>query len=278
MLTGQQIRVDDVVHDSGRRASIDEVDAWVAGAKHHPVVLGTPASEFVSLYRELGQLDRDLIVVCTSKHIIGSYNAAAHAALSLETMPAFRDVRVSVVDSTLTDLGAGMLTLFCAESVRRGHGRPEVAAAAELLGKAGRMYLIPRNFDHLIKSGKASFLKGMAATLLGKLPIIASQDGQLRSIGLIPKDGDLPQALLGALAKDYPLRRSLFIGITHAKHRKEADELEALLREHYDVKCLLRREFAPAVYIGAGLGLGLCVLPADGLPWPVDLPSETADR
>lgn len=278
MLTGQQIRVDDVVHDTGRRASLDEVDRWVATAKHHPDVLGTTASEFVSLYRELGQLDRDLIVVCTSKHIIGSYNAAANAALSLETMPAFRDVRVSVVDSTLTDLGTGLLTLFCAESVRLGQRRPDIAAAAEHLGKSGRMYLIPRNVDHLVKSGKASFLKGMAAKLLGKLPIIASQDGQLRSIGLMSKDGDVPQTMLEMLAKDYPLRRSLFIGITHARHHKEADELEALLREHYDVKCMLKREFAPSVYIGSGVGLGLCVLPADGLPWPVTLPSESADR
>lgn len=270
--------MDDVVHDSGRRATLAEVDQWVASAKRHPDVLGTSASEFASLYRELGQLDRDIIVVCTSKHIIGSYNAAVQAALSLETMPAFRDVRISVVDSTLTDLGTGLLTLFCADSVKRGRRRADIAGAAELLGAAGRMYLIPKNFDHLIKSGKASFLKGMAATLLGKLPIIASQDGQLRSIGLMSKDGDLPQSMLGVLAKDYPLRRSLFVGITHAKHHKEADELEQLLREHYDVKCMLKREFAPSVYIGAGQGLGLCVLPADGLPWPVTMPSDASDR
>ena len=140
--------------------------------------------------------------------------------------------------------------------MRLGYKRAAVAGAAELLGAAGRIYLIPSNFDHLIKSGRASFLKGMAATLMQKLPIIASQNGQLKSIGLTPRDGDIPQAMLGALSHDYPLRRKLFVGITHARHHHEADELEALLREHYDVKCLIRREFAPSVYLGSGVGLG----------------------
>jgi DegV family protein with EDD domain len=274
-LTAQQIVADGAHHDTRALSTVEHVDALVRSAKAHPHILGTSASELVALFREAASRTRELVVVCTSRKLIGTYDAALAATRTLQSMPVYSDMHVSVIDSTLTDLGAGLVTLFCAESALMRKPRREIAEAARGLGERGCFYFVPSKFDYLLASGRASFMKAMTAQLLGKLPIITAHNGELHNSGTMQKSGDIPQTLLMQATKDYPLRQSIFAAITHAKHKDEADQLEALLREHYDVKCLIKRELAPAIYLATGEGLGLIIMPAKGLPWQVELPSET---
>ncbi len=271
ILTPQQIVADGVTYLTKTMSSVEEVDRIVAQSKTHPHVLGTSAAEFVSLFHEVGPHDPEIIVTTTSRKLIGSYDAAIAAARTLQTLPAFRNVQIGVVDTTLVDAGAGYVTMFCAESAKMGKPMREIVDAAKRLGAAGRLFVIPSSLDYLVKGGRASFLRSMAATLLQKLPIIALKDGELKSAGTVSKSANRVEAIANMLTAEVPAGTTVFAGVVQAHHKSEAEELMALLRKRYDVRYSAIQEWSPAVYLNCGPNFGAFIIPLDAAPYRADI-------
>lgn len=271
VLTPQQVMADGVSHPTKSMSGVAEIDRIVQGAKTHPHVLGTSAAEFVTLVNSIGPRDPDIIIVTTSRKVIGTYDAAIAAARTLATFPAFRNVSVSVVDSMLGDVAAGYLSMFCAESAKAGKSPKEIVAAARSLAEAGRLVMIPTNLDNLVKSGRATFLRSMAATLLQKLPVLHMAHGEFGSVGTISRSAHRPTAIVDHLVGEVPPRGKMFVGIAHAYQEAAANELLALLRQRYDVHCAMIREWSPAIYLNVGNSVGAFVIPLDAAPWIVNV-------
>jgi fatty acid-binding protein DegV len=219
------------------------------------------AKDIAAEFRVLSKNHREMLVVCSSRKLAGTHDAAMAASRALKSMPSYADIQVSVVDTSLTDLGTGLITLVCAESVRSRRTRKEIADAARALGERSCFYFVPQK--------SSGFIQGLATQLTGKLPIMAMHDGSVRNSGTTPR-ATIPRSLVTAATKEYPLQQSIFAAILHGASGDGAAELEALLREHYDVKCLFKRQ---AVY--SDDALGCVIMPIRGLPWQVALAGDS---
>lgn len=247
----------------------DDVDKLVRTAKTHPHSLGASSAEMVSLFRELGNRENEIIFVAPSRMMTGAYDAGVAAARTLQTLPKHRDVKVSVVDSATADLGTALIAVFCAEAAKAGMPRTQIVEAAEALAAQGILGCIPMNFDYLAKSGRASFLKTMLATLFQKLPHLGLMGGELKPIGTIDKHASLPASIHEQLVKDLGQGRRIWTAVTHGHNPDGAAELTRLIRQSFDVAYLLESPLSAGVYINAGPSLAVMAYPTDVMRWPL---------
>jgi DegV family protein with EDD domain len=265
-LSSSTIIVDGEVHDARDGIALADVDRWVKEAREYPYVLGSSAAEFAKLYLEIG-VDRgeEILVVMSSRKIIQSYDAACSAARTVGERPGV--AKLAVVDSAMTDVAMGLPVLVAAAAAAAGLSIAECAAATRKFADGGRFFFVPHTLDYLIKGGRASFLRGWAAKLLGLRPVLAFDNGEPAMAGKCGAKDDLAEVLAQWLTRAIPAG-PVWIGIAHGGVPDDAARLGEALRRHYDVELMLIRETTPTVYLHAGPGiLGAVVFPLTDLPW-----------
>ena len=265
-LTSSSIVVDGETHDVRSGARLEDVDAWVAGAREFPYVLGTSAAEFVKRYVELGA-DRgtEVLVVMSSRKIIQSYDAACSA---VRTLTARASARINVVDSAMTDLGMGLPMLAAAAAAKEGATLDEATHLTEAMAAAGRFVFVPRTLDNLVKGGRASFLRGWLAQVLGVRPVLAFVEGEAGLVSKCSAKADHCEVIADQVETMLHAGGPSWVGISHGGVPEDAQRLADLLRERFDPQLLLVREISPSVYLHAGPKcLGAVVFPLGGLPF-----------
>jgi DegV family protein with EDD domain len=273
-LMPQAIVVDGVEHDTRDGISHADIDAWVNKAKEHPYVLGTSAARFVDAFRTLAQDHEELLVVQGSRNIIGSYASAVSAVRTLEKLPGLGGVRAKIVDTRLTDLGAGLSVIFAAEADRAGLPFARIVELCEQLARHAVGVFVPRELDYLVKGGRASFMKAMIANLLGRSPVIVMEEGELRPAGTTRREEMIP-SMCSELVKRVGRGRRVWLALVHGGEDPGAAHLVAALRKELDVALCLCRPASAAVYLNMGPGsLAAFALPVDRIDWrPPALPS-----
>jgi len=260
-LAPQKISVDGVEHDTRDGVTVQQVNEWVKTAKVYPFVLGSSAAELVDVFRRCN--DAEVVAVMSSRHIVGTYTAAVSAARVLKGK-----VDARIIDSGVTDIGAGLATLLAAQAARTGRSQAEVVSIVEAFCARSTFALVPDTLEWFVKTGRATALKAFFANLMSLRPIIAFVDGELRGIGSVKRDDDSTfEALVGHAVDKLGAGRPAWIGITHGAVPDRARRLEALARKRLDVRYCINREMHASVYHSCGPGvLALFAAAADGLP------------
>ncbi len=266
----QQIVVDDVHHDTRSGVSLHTIDAWVMGAKVHPYVLGTSAAEFAGHLSRLGANDLEQLVITTSRNLINSYDACVAGRRTLENHPRWKQLKVRVIDSTVTDVATGMLTIYLALARRAGHGLEQCAELAQAFVAATRAWFVVKELDYLVRGGRASFLKAWAAKFLGVRPILELASGQVESVGRY-KTKEPPSEVLRdwvRTARVPDAGRRVWLGISHGNAPDQAGALADTLGQDLDVQRTEVLPLTPSVYLHSGPGSVLVsVTDLDALPW-----------
>lgn len=145
----------------------------------------------------------------------------------------------------------------------------QIVRAAETFATRGVLGCIPTTFDYLAKSGRASFLKTMLATLLNKLPLLGLSEGELKPIGTIDKRSSIAASIREQLVKDLGPGRRIWVGVAHGHNPQAAKEMAGMLRETFDVAYFVERPMSAGVYINSGPCLAVMAYPVDAMPWPL---------
>jgi DegV family protein with EDD domain len=277
-LTPQQIVVDGVQHNTRDGIDLATVDAWVKTAREHPYVLGTSAAEYADVFRHVAEKDRKILAVMTSRKIIGSYTAAVAASRALARLHGYGDVHVAVVDTKVTDVGAGLATLLAGEAVRAALPLQSVIEVLEAFAEQGRFLFVPETLDYLVKGGRASFVKAAIANFLDRVPLIAMEDGDLRSIGTLSRSEDATATLVERLVSEFGEGRRVWCAIAHGNAPDRARGLAFAVERSFKVEYMKVRPFHASIYLHAGPGsVGVYVCPVDRLPWNPTAPPFLED-
>lgn len=275
VMTGSSIVVDGETHDVREDVTLDEVDGWVSMARVHPYVLGTSAAEIARCCLKIGEEDDEILIVMSSRKIIPSFDSACSAVRTLESHPVGRKLRIRVVDSTSTDLGLGLPVLAAAEAARAGLAFDAVGDLVETLAGRGHFAFVPRSIDNLVRGGRASFLRGWMAKMLGLRPVLAFVDGEPAMVGKCKVNDDHPR-LVAEYLRERVVGQFAWIGVTHGGMAAEAERTASELRSRFDALYVVVRPLTPTVYLHAGpQAIGAVAFAMDGLPWmppapPVD--------
>jgi DegV family protein with EDD domain len=263
---------DGVTIDTRTIKSCDDIDKMIAKAERHPIILGTPATEFLVAFTELQRTYDDIIVVATSRRTFQTYDAAISAAKTLKTVRAVKTANVHVVDAGCLDIGVGLITLFVAKALAAGHNPTDVAHAAERFGRKSISILAPPSLDYLIRSGRGSLLAASAAEFFGRRVLIEHVDGTTRRGGTFSKNADVADVLTKGLVDHLGIGAPVWVGIMHGGNPDDAKRLEEKLRSQLNVRECLCRELSVGVYLSMGRGtLGGVVFPCGEMAWPISL-------
>jgi len=266
-LTAQQIVVDGVSHDTRDGVTQADVDRWVAEAKVHPHTLGTSAAEYVTFFREIADASHNILVIQTSRKVIQSYDASLAAVKTLGTL-GHDELLIEVVDSTVTDVGAGIVVLFAAAAAESGASIEQVADWSRAFAARGHIAIMPETLDYMVKGGRASFARAWLAKVLKLRPLITMVDGEATVAEKVPTRSDRALAIADWLEAKVGGGRPVYAAVSHADVRSEASMLMRELARRFDVRARMIREIAPAIYLHTGRGaLNAYVAPVDDLPF-----------
>jgi DegV family protein with EDD domain len=272
----QKIVVDGISHDTRNTIDFAQVDAWVQRAQKHPHVQGTSEVDFVEAFERLIRKDPDVLCIMTSRKIIGSYDAALAATRTLRSHanPTLSSARVEVVDTMVTDVGAGLITLAAVQARKEGLDPVRSAIALRRMAERGHCIMGVATLDNLIRGGRASFLQGWVANFFNVRPLLAFIDGSVTSVGRVSSKSDLPEKMDEYLATRLEKGARVWVGIAHGNVPEKAERFLAKLRERYVVEFALMRPLSASIYLHAGPGSVLSfVYPLAGLPLKLVPPS-----
>lgn len=268
-LLPQKILVDGIPFDTRGTIDFAKVDAWVKRSTRHPAIQGTTEPEALEAFTRLAGADPELLCVMTSRTLIGSYDATVAAARTLKQsqQPAARTARVEIVDTGVTDVGAGLCTLAAVQARRAGLSLDAAAAFVRAFAARQRSAFLFATLEHLIKVGRASFLQGAVANLLNIRPLVAFEDGALTTAARVNAKSNFPERLDEHLAARLEPGTPVWLGVAHGNVPQQAEALAARLKERYRCEYALVRPLSTSIYVGAGPGSLLAFLyPLEGLP------------
>jgi DegV family protein with EDD domain len=259
-LLPSKIVVDGIPHDTRGTIDFAQVDGWVKRASAHPQVQGTTEQEFFDAFTRLAKKDAELLVIMSSRKLISSYDAAVAAAKRL------REVRVEVVDSLTSDVGAGLMTLAAVQARAAGMDLRKTAQVVRTLCERGRNALSVATLDNLIKGGRASSLQGFVANFFNIRPLISIVDGAVTSVAKVSAKADPAEKIEEYLRDRLDPKRPMWLAVSHGNALEKAQRVVAKLQERFTCEYVLVRPFSPSIYlhIGAG-GVAAFAYPVDGL-------------
>ena len=193
--------------------------------------------DYADVFEPILQAGRDVLCLCLSANLSGSYNSARTAAEMLEEKYPGRSIRV--VDTALVTLLQGMLVLEAARMRDAGLSLSEAADQVERLKKSGRIFFTIGGIGYLVHGGRVGKLVGLAASTLHLRPLVLWKDAELSAFGVgrsrrssVKKVLEAARSYLQRL--EFPLSRCrLVVGYGH--DREEGiwfrDRLLEILRE-----------------------------------------------
>lgn len=142
-----------------------------------PAILLPAVADFERVFRSLGRAFDEIIVLLFSQNINGSV-ANAQIAASRSHTPA----SVHILDSQAIDLGLGVLVQKAAGLASRGFTASQIKQ--ELLGYIPHVYTVfgIRGLSYLEHAGQLHPAQALVGEMLGMLPVLALEHGQLTAV------------------------------------------------------------------------------------------------
>lgn len=257
----QKVVVDGISHDTRNDlGNFEKIDRWVKSAQRHPTVQGTTEAEFIETLSRLGKVDPELLVVATSRKLIGSHDAALAASAKLPGL------KIEVVDTQVTDVGAGLCTLAAVQARRAGLPLADLARFVRAFAERGRNVITVTTLENLIKGGRASALQGFMANMLNVRPLISIVDGAAGSVGRMSARHDRAQKAEEYLTSRIDPGAAVWIAVAHGGAPDVAEAVVKRLKDKYRVEYALVRPLSTSIYLHGGPGAVMSfVYPLDGL-------------
>lgn len=260
-LLPQKIVVDGISRDTRGTIDFAQVDDWVKKALKHPHVQGTTEPEFIEYFSALLKKDPELLVVMTSKKLIGSHDAAVSAAKKLS------GAKIEVVDSLVTDVGAGLATLAAVQARAAGMELPRAASFVRKFVERGKNAFMVSTLDNLIKGGRVGAVQAFVANFFNIRPLLSVLDGVVTSVAKVSAKADHAEKITEYLTERVDPKQPVWIAVSHGRAPEAAEKVAARLREAFPKhEYVLVRPLSPSIYLHLGPGaVTAWVYPLDGL-------------
>lgn len=269
VLMPQQIVAGGTSHDMRTTVPLARVDEWMRAPGEYPYVVGTTAPEMTALLVEHLGRDHEALVVTTSRKIIRTYDACVEAAQTVLARPRFAGARIHVVDSGVTDVGAGLVVLAAGEAIRAGMGLDEVLGVTERAKADLHALGYLDTLEPSVRGGRVGWARAWLANALDIRPFIAFADGEIVEAGRVKHNGDRMGALAAGVTKGLEGRR-VWVQVAHGDAPREAETVLAEIGRRCEVVFSYVLPMCSSIYLHGGPGcVGVGVLPApEGLSAP----------
>lgn len=236
--------------EDGVTMTPDQFYARLTTAASLPKTSQPSPAVFQQVYeRLLAEGDGPIISIHLSSQMSGTYQAAKIASDALEGAG-----DITVVDSRSASFGHGMLAAAAAAAAQKGADKEAILTRIVELRAAQRLYFLVDTLEYLQKGGRIGKAAALFGSLLNIKPILSvNSEGVVYSVDKVRGQKKAMNRILELLQADMTERR-IHLTLAYSTDRQLAEELERLIRQHFEAVSVHYTHLGPV--IGAHVGPG----------------------
>lgn len=208
------------------------------------------STKFIEYFEPLLKSGQDILYICFSSALSGTYASALNAAQELNEL---YDNKVFVVDSKSATLGQGLLVFKALEKQREGYSIKDLEKW--LNENNTRLYHVATVNDlfHLKRGGRISSSAAVVGSMLNIKPLIKiTPGGALESFGKVRGRKASIMALINNMEENMILEENSTIFIAHADCLDDANFLASEIKNRFNIKNFVINYIGPI--IGSHIG------------------------
>lgn len=202
---------------------------------------------FYEHFEKYAKAGDELIYICFSTGIAGTYNAANQAKRDL--LKVYPDFELTIIDSKCASIGFGLVVLYACMMHREGAAKKElIASIAYHCGHMNHVFTVD-TLEYLLKGGRISRTSAFAGEILNIRPIISvNEEGALQAIEKVRGRKRSIQRLIDLTGERGSGLDSQIVGIVHGDDEGMLETVKEALEKTYGVTHTITN------YVGCAIG------------------------
>ncbi len=192
-------------------------------SKDLPVSSQPSPHEYVELFEEAKRNNEEVLVICVSSKLSGTYNSALLAKNISEYEPVY------IVDSLQATVSLRLLVEYAVKLRDQGRSIKEVYEKLLIQRNKIKLYGVPENLVYLKKGGRVPAVLANIADTLKLKPILTINDGLIESIKNVRGTKSALAYMIEATLNDPNYDAAYGIAIAHSHDLEKANKFKALL-------------------------------------------------
>lgn len=223
-------------------------------AQPYPSTSQPPPSDLRRAFTFLSRHYDSIIALHLSAKMSGTFAASAREAQLITGK------KITVIDTRHLSGSLGLIVLRAAEAIAAGGSHDAVVRQIESWIPKARILVSVKTLDYMVRGGRVSPLKGLAAKILNLKPIVSvDSEGSSTLHGRAFSSRANLRKILGMVASDLRERPMHSYAIVHAGEPEKAERLASRVRAMSGMEPRFIMEITPVVSLNSGPG-ALCVV------------------
>jgi len=243
------------------RAGIDLNDAefyrLLAASKKLPTTAQPTAADFLDIYNRLADEVDEIVTIVISHQMSATIQSAEMAKNQFNKIP------VHIIDSDSVSLGFGLMAIAAARAAEQGQDAQSILKLVDNLKKQMNVIFTVKTLEYLHKGGRIGGATAFLGSALDIKPILYISNGRIEPL---EKQRTRKRAVsrLVELMEQKIGKQKAHIAILHGNVPDEAQQMEQIIRDRFNVDELMITDMGPVIGVHAGPGtLGLVFYPSD---------------
>lgn len=208
---------------------------------------------YTEIFEPILKEGRDLLYICFSSGLSGSYNSALAAAQGLRE--SYPDRKVVVVDSLSASMGEGLLVYLAVQEKKKGRTIEELEQwLMEHRCNLCHWFTVD-DLNHLKRGGRVSAASAFVGTMLNIKPVLhVDNEGHLIPMEKVRGRRKSLDALVEHMEKTAIDPQNQVIFISHGDCEEDAEYVAQKVRERFGIKELYINFIGPVIGSHSGPG------------------------
>ncbi len=211
------------------------------------------AEAFYKVFSDILKQGRDIIYICVSSGLSGTYNSANIAKGMIEEE--YTDAKVKIVDILTASLGQGLMVIKAIEMKEKGVSFDEVVQYLEKSKYNLNTYITVDDLNHLKRGGRISSAAAILGIVLHIKPVLTiNNEGKVLPVLKVKGRKNAISKLAEIVALKIENPGEEVISICHGDVEMEAEKLKELILKEVKVKDVIINYVGPVVGTYGGPG------------------------
>jgi hypothetical protein len=253
----RHIHVVPVVVNFGEESFVDKVTMtdkdfykMLVTSRHHPKTSQPAPADFQEIFKQAAESFQQGLAIILSGGLSGTLQAAQTAARMMQ-----QQFKVEVIDSRAVTIALAIIVREAATAIERGDSIEDVKRRVQWAVENTRLFVSVETMEYLVRGGRVSRFRGVAARLLNLKPILTlTPEGKAevvaKTIGGVPAR----KKMIDLVCKAARGKKNLRFMVGHADAIETAGFYAAQIRRHFEVLDVPIVSVSPALGAHAGPG------------------------
>ena len=211
------------------------------------------AESFYKTFKDIADMNKDIIYICVSSGLSGTYNSANIAKNMI--IDENKDIKITIVDTLTASLGQGLLIMKAVELKRSGKSYDEVVKYLEDTKMHLNTYITVDDLIHLKRGGRISSAAALMGIVLHIKPILTLNDeGKVIPVIKVKGRKNALLKLVDLLIEKIENPENQMVTICHGDVLDEAEKLKEMILSRVHVKDVMINYIGPVVGTYGGPG------------------------